>query len=768
RGWSAQDDCDEMRPPSLSRRAAITRRETPTDSPSFCAAADHPADDCAGLRDDAIRGLPGRFYGIGSTTGEPGYYLAHGLEEKGKIIGVAVIKVRLEALEERWQRARLEAFYYWWPLNELVPLERESIADGVEKLTFPANTSVDHEHTVVSYLAQTRELADTPWHLTLLTPLEDLRREAANQGMLVAVACALVAFLLIAWNERRKVISTRLAAREALEQANNELERRITDRTADLRASNERLKGQIRERRQAEETLRQAQDELIQAGKLAAIGQMSTSIAHELNQPLAALRTLSGNTVRFLERGALDTASANLRTINDLVDRMGRITASLRAFARRGEDKGQASLGKAVEAALQLLGARLDNASLALHQQIDDVELAIDQTRLEQILVNLIGNALDAMSAQPMPILWLEGDMLDGRYRLAAAAGGTLNAEDPAEGGTMFVLALALEDIHSQGVASAEEALALVGEHFAGIVISDIRLPGIDGLELLKRLKERDRTLPVVLITGHGDVSMAVGAMRDGAYDFMEKPFSPERLVDVARRALEQRGLAREVWSLRRQLAERDSLEGKIIGRSQAMQALRARRHDHQFVALNCGGLPESLFESEIFGHEANAFTGAGKRRIGKIEHAHNGTLFLDEVESMPINLQIKLLRVLQERTLERLGSNQSQSSLRFDREPPSLDSQTRSALLAHDWPGNVRELRNVAERYALGLPAFKTAGTQAATPSLDFAEAVEAFEKNLLGEALRRSGGNLSQASQELGMAKTTLFDKVKKYGLG
>ena len=419
--------------------------------------------------------------------------------------------------------------------------------------------------------------------------------------------------------------------------------------------------------------------------------------------------------------------------------------------------------------------------------------------------------------------------------------------------------ALALEDIHSQGVGSAEEALGLVSENFAGIVISDIRLPGMDGLELLKRLKERDRTLPVVLITGHGDVSMAVGAMRDGAYDFMEKPFSPERLVEVARRALEQRGLAREVWSLRRQLAERDSLEGKIIGRSQAMQTLRAlianvadtsanvliegetgtgkelvarclhdfsRRHDHQFVALNCGGLPESLFESEIFGHEANAFTGAGKRRIGKIEHAHDGTLFLDEVESMPINLQIKLLRVLQERTLERRGSNQSvavdcrviaatkselnalskagqfrsdlyyrlnvvtlelpplrerredilqlfehflqQSSLRFDREAPQLDAQTRSALLAHDWPGNVRELRNVAERYALGLPAFKTAGAEVATQRLDFAEAVEAFEKNLLGEALQRSGGNLSQASQELGMAKTTLFDKVKKYGLG
>ena len=418
--------------------------------------------------------------------------------------------------------------------------------------------------------------------------------------------------------------------------------------------------------------------------------------------------------------------------------------------------------------------------------------------------------------------------------------------------------ALALEDIDSAGVGSAEEALARIDGDFAGIVVSDIRLPGMDGLQLLAELRRRDPRLPVVLITGHGDIGMAVGAMRDGAYDFIEKPFSPERLVEVVRRALEQRGLAREVSDLRRQLAGRQALEQRIIGRSPAMQRLRelianvadtganvliegetgtgkelvarclhdfSRRQGKEFVALNCGGLPESLFESEIFGHEANAFTGAGKRRIGKIEHADGGSLFLDEIESMPLALQIKLLRVLQEHSLERLGSNQpiavdcrviaatkadlaelgqrgefrsdlyyrlnvvtlelpplrdrredilllfehflQLAALRFDRALPELDRRTAASLQAHDWPGNVRELRNVAERFALGLPVFKKSDAAPDGSGPGFAEAVEAFERNLLGAALERHAGNLSQAAVELGMAKTTLFDKVKKYGL-
>ena len=417
--------------------------------------------------------------------------------------------------------------------------------------------------------------------------------------------------------------------------------------------------------------------------------------------------------------------------------------------------------------------------------------------------------------------------------------------------------AFALEDIPTLTATSAEEALALLQPDFAGIVISDIRLPGMDGLQLLKRIRQLDAAIPVVLITGHGAISMAVDAMRDGAYDFIEKPFSPERLIEVARRAMAQRQLALEVSFLRRQLHEKP-LEAFLIGHSAAMQSLRklianladtdanvliegetgtgkelvarslhdfSRRKQHAFVALNCGGLPESLFESEIFGHEANAFTGAGKRRIGKIEHAHQGTLFLDEIESMPIALQIKLLRVLQDRKLERLGSNQAipvdcriiaatkedleqhskaghfrsdlyyrlnvatlsipplrqrkedipllfehflhESALRFERDPTPPDRATMMSLQAHDWPGNVRELKNVAERHALGLPLFKSIEVPEKARPLNFAQAVETFEKALIRDALAHYQGNLSQASQALGMAKTTLFDKVKRYNL-
>ena len=467
---------------------------------------------------DALQGKPGRFYGIGSTTGEPGYYLAHGLRQGKRIIGVAVVKIRLEPLEQRWQRARLEAYvsdgngivilssdparrfksvlpldaarrtalaaslqYHWTRFEELQPLARRRLSASTELLTLPGADGA----RPVDYLRQTRRLADPPWDFTLLSPVAEVQRSAASHAMLAAVAVALLAFLLIAWSERRKGLATRLAAREALERANSQLEQRIAERTAHLRASNDHLKAQIRERRQAEDSLRKTQDDLIQAGKLAVIGQMSTCIAHELNQPLAALRTLSGNSVRFLARGDVATASSNLQTIGELVDHMGRITASLRAFAKRAGDSGAAEVGKALDAALFLLHPRLERTPLRIHRACAEARLAIDQTRLEQILVNLIVNAIDALAAQSDRQLWLDGAVEDGLYRLAvrdngpgvppalraqlfepffttkpgeqglglgltlsaslaAAAHGSLAARHPDEGGTVFELRLPL------------------------------------------------------------------------------------------------------------------------------------------------------------------------------------------------------------------------------------------------------------------------------------------------------------------------------------
>ena len=243
--------------------------------------------------------------------------------------------------------------------------------------------------------------------------------------------------------------------------------------------------------------------------------------------------------------------------------------------------------------------------------------------------------------------------------------------------------ALELAGLNVIACATAEEALPHLSPAFRGILLSDVRLPGIDGLKLLKMAVEKDATLPVILVTGHGDVSMAVDAMRQGAYDFIEKPFSTDLLLEVCRRALDKRRLVLENLDLRRQLDNRAGIEARVIGRSSAMTRVRqlvlnlapkdadviilgetgtgkeliarclhefSERSQHPFVALNCGALPESMFESELFGHEEGAFTGAQRQRIGKIEYANGGTLFLDEIESMPLALQVKLLRVLQER----------------------------------------------------------------------------------------------------------------------
>lgn len=411
--------------------------------------------------------------------------------------------------------------------------------------------------------------------------------------------------------------------------------------------------------------------------------------------------------------------------------------------------------------------------------------------------------------------------------------------------------------------ARAEEALELIHEDWPGVVISDINMPGVDGIEFLRQALEKVSDLPIILITGHGDISTAVTAMRDGAYDFIEKPFPAELLTDVVRRALEKRSLTLENRSLRQALEAHNVPGPRIIGKSPSIERMRqllqqvadtpadilligetgtgkdlaarfihenSRRVAHNFVAINCGAVPEQLIESELFGHEQGAFTDAKQQRIGKLEHAHQGTLFLDEIESMPLALQVKLLRVLEERSIERLGSNQSipldlrivaasKADLRqlcqtgefredlfyrlnvvgveipplrqrlddvpllfqhfalvasalYQKEIPALSPARIHSLCNYDWPGNVRELRNIAERYVLLGETGSVDLEELIQPEdpklgLTLPDKVERFEKMLIEEDLAKHNGRIKDTMESLGLPRKTLYDKMRKYGL-
>lgn len=385
-------------------------------------------------------------------------------------------------------------------------------------------------------------------------------------------------------------------------------------------------------------------------------------------------------------------------------------------------------------------------------------------------------------------------------------------------------------------------------------VVSDLRMPGATGFDVLTQLHNADPDLPIILLTGHGDVPLAVRAIQAGAYDFIEKPYDADMLVTVLDRAVERRRLKAEIGRLHGAVS-RPSIEDRLIGVSPAIVALRrsvvqlanvdvdilingqtgtgkevlaralhdfGNRAKGNFVAINCAAIPESVFESEIFGHQKGAYTGAVAERAGKFEYARGGTVFLDEIESMPLALQAKVLRAIQERTIVRLGDNSERPidvrfiaatkvDLRRESDagrfradlyyrlatvelaiPPLSERRDDIALLyevfsraastrfgktpRHDidldalanraWPGNVRELKAAAERAVLGLGGPEL-NQHSGEPSASLTDRVARFEADAIAQALRIANGSTADAALRLGLPRRTLNEKIARYGL-
>ncbi|AXQ99741.1 sigma-54-dependent transcriptional regulator [Pseudoalteromonas piscicida] len=416
-----------------------------------------------------------------------------------------------------------------------------------------------------------------------------------------------------------------------------------------------------------------------------------------------------------------------------------------------------------------------------------------------------------------------------------------------------------IEGYSVQCFSSAAPALKKLSRQFQGVVLCDINMPELNGIQFLEQVMQFDSELPVVFLTGFADVEVAVKAIQKGAYDFFEKPVS-EPLLDCIERALDKRRLVMENRELKAQVKKKSAPGVRILGETKQMQQMlhlldavidtpadvliegetgtgkelvarylhdHSERSNHNFVAINCGAIPEELIESELFGAKSGAFTGAKESREGKFSFAQGGTVFLDEIEAMSAALQVKLLRVLEERSVTPVGSNtaialdirvvaatkvdlqtlvaqgkfrsdlfyrlnlvkvmipslrsrkadipllykhfSSIAATRFHKPMQPISPELEAQLLAQDWPGNVRELRNHAERHILLGGAMTASNMQSnlSDETLSLAEKVSYYEQSLIEEALAQSQGSIKDAMHLLKVPRKTLYDKMSKYGL-
>ena len=408
---------------------------------------------------------------------------------------------------------------------------------------------------------------------------------------------------------------------------------------------------------------------------------------------------------------------------------------------------------------------------------------------------------------------------------------------------------------------NGSQALELIEKERVGIVLADLVMPGMDGIELMKRAKETHPNVAVIIITAYGSITTAIAAMKEGAYDYIEKPFCPERMELLVEKLVEHQNLVEENISLRQRLEDRHHFEN-IIAKSHKMQQVieviktvarsnasvlivgdtgtgkelvaraihsQSHRRDKPFVAVSCAALPESLLESELFGHERGAFTGAVAQRKGRFELAHRGTLFLDEIGEISANMQVHLLRVLEEKQITRVGGTEpvkvdtrlvsatnkdlkmavkegrfredlyyrlnvvtielpplrerredipllaqhflAKFAVENQKEVSAFSPEAMDFIMNYHWPGNVRELENAIERAV--ILAKDNVITLAELPQEHLAplpsslrDLREVEREHILG-VLAQTGGNYSEAARILGVTRMTLYNKAKAFGM-
>jgi len=407
------------------------------------------------------------------------------------------------------------------------------------------------------------------------------------------------------------------------------------------------------------------------------------------------------------------------------------------------------------------------------------------------------------------------------------------------------------------------QALEIIRKEKPAVLITDLVMPGMDGIELMKKAREIAPGIEVIIITAYGSIPTAINAIREGAYDYIEKPFCPERAELLIDKLMEHQWLLEENIALQQKLEERYRFENiiaksprmrqvieviKVVAKSNATvlitgetgtgKELVARaihsqsyRRDRPFVAVSCAALPESLLESELFGHEKGSFTGAYAQKKGKFEVANRGTLFLDEIGEMSANVQVHLLRVLEEKEFNRVGGNEpikvdvrvisatnrdmkeaiAKGQFREDlyyrlnvvnielpplrertedipllaehflkgfalenrKEITGFSPQASNFLLRHEWLGNVRELENAVERAVIlaqnSVIDVADLSQQNLVPAGSNASEkdLKQVEKDHIQNVLAETGGNYTEAARILGISRMTLYNKAKAYGL-